>query len=555
MNTKFYAAFVALVLLSCDLDRFPLDAPSDATFYSNEGELELAVNGVYRSLWWHSQDQQVIQRLDAVTDLGWLRGEPDGLANGSATPFLAPFKLFWVDLYHAIAKANNLISSLKRTQAPDQFKARIEGEAKFLRALHYHYLVEMFGDVPLLSEAPPLSEAQVGRTPKSEVVDFILQDLEFAADNLPVSWTAADAGRATKGAALALMARVALYDERFDIAIEASSAVMEMQTYSLYPDYKNLFQYAGVRNQEVIFDVPYLQGLATHSHPQNAGSRLLGCFSNIAPSQFLVDSYLASDGLPIDQSPLYDPAKPFENRDPRLDASIVRPQSVLVGYVFETHPDSVQTWTVDKSGSFVARVGNLDATNAFATFTGYLWRKYNPDEDYPDLRRASQLNFILIRYAEVLLTYAEASIEKGVIDQSVLDALNRVRARAYGVNLNQTSEYPEITTFDQDELRATLRNERKVELAYEGFRLFDIRRWRIADKVLHGPLIGRPIGAYETIPAPPDIDEETGHPNYGTNVALYRQVMPRTFRVQDWLFPIPQDEINANKNVTQNPGY
>src|SRR5690606_24550836 len=110
-----------------------------------------------------------------------------------------------------------------------------------------------------------------------------LQDLEFAADNLPVSWTAADAGRATKGAALALMARVALYDERFDIAIEASSAVMEMQTYSLYPDYKNLFQYAGVRNQEVIFDVPYLQGLATHSHPQNAGSRLLGCFSNIAP--------------------------------------------------------------------------------------------------------------------------------------------------------------------------------------------------------------------------------------------------------------------------------
>lgn len=557
MKLKLKAVLIfLLVAQSCDLNRFPLDAPSDATFYSNEGELELAVNGVYRSLWWHSQDQQVIQRLDNVTDMGWLRGEPAGLADGSATPFLPSFKLFWTDLYHGIAKANNLLANLHRANGvADAFTSRIEGEARFLRALYYHYLVELFGDVPLLAEAPPLEQAQIPRSPKSTVVDFILADLEYAANNLPMDWADADAGRATRGAALALMARVALYNERYSEAIAAAKEVMDLQAYSLHSDYEELFQYAGVRNPEVIFDVPYLQGVKTHSHPQNAGSRMLGSFSNIAPSQFMVDGYLATDGLPIDQSPLYDPANPFENRDPRLDASIIRPQSVFGGVVFETNPDSVQTWRVDANGVPVTRVANTDATNPFATFTGYLWRKYNPEQDYPEFRRSSQLNFIVIRYAEVLLTYAEASIEANAIDNSVLDALNLVRARAYGVDVGQTADYPAITTMDQAQLRAIVRNERKVELAYEGFRLFDIRRWGIADKVLAGPLIGRPIDSYETIPAAPEIDDETGHPDYGPNVSLYRQVMPRTFRAQDWLYPIPQDEINANGNVTQNPGY
>src|SRR5699024_1556745 len=119
--------------------------------------------------------------------------------------------------------------------------------------------------------------------------------------------------------------------------------------------------------------------------------------------------------------------------DPRLDASIIRPQSTFVGgYVFETHPDSTETWKI--SGSNSTRIENQDVTNPFATYTGYLWRKFTAEEDYPADIRSSKLNWIYIRYAEVLLIYAEAKIENNDIDQSVLDALNKVRARAYSVD-------------------------------------------------------------------------------------------------------------------------
>src|SRR5690625_4239194 len=150
-------------------------------------------------------------------------------------------------------------------------------------------------------------------------------------------------------------------------------------------------------------------------------------YSQSVPSQFIVDSYEATDGKPIDESSAYDPAHPFDNRDPRLDASIIRPQAIWGDFIFETHPDSSETWQVDEAGNRISRMTNQDVTNPFASFTGYLWRKYTDPEDYPSRIDESELNFILIRYAEVLLTYAEARIENGNIDQSVLEAINRVR--------------------------------------------------------------------------------------------------------------------------------
>ena len=563
MKTKIYFTIASLVLMfsSCrkhDLDKFPLDSPSDANFYSTEAELEFAIRGVYRTLWWHSQNQQVMQRIDCTTDMGWVRGQPDGLSDGSATSTLPAFRSFWVDLYRGISRANSLLANMHRAKEgmPEESFLRIEAEAKFLRAYFYNFLVEMYGGVPLLKEPPKLEESMVGRSSKSDVVDFIIADLQSVQSILPNSWPAKDKGRATKGAALTLLARIALYNQKFDLAIQASRQVMDLQEYSLYPNYKNLFQYEGVRCPEVIFDVAYLQGQMTHAHPQNAGTRMLGSNSNGAPSQFLIDAYEGTDGLPIDESLVYDPSQPFNNRDPRSDATIIRPQSFFGGVVFETDPDSVTTWRVE-NGVRIVRVANTDVTNAFATFTGYLWKKYNSESDYPAKRSASDLNFILMRYAEVLLIYAEAKIEANDIDQSVLDALNRIRARAYGVaDFTQVDQYPPITTTDQAELRRRLRNERKIELASEGFRLFDIRRWRIAEKVLSGPLMGRPIGAYSEMHTIPDIDDLTGHPDYGASANLYRSVMPRSFQFpRDLLYPIPQDEVNVNENITQNPGY
>jgi len=267
----------------------------------------------------------------------------------------------------------------------------------------------------------------------------------------------------------------------------------------------------------------------------------------------MLDSYECVDGLPIDESPLYDPAQPFENRDPRLDASIIRPQSVFATYVFETHPDSTQTWQIVDGEA--KRVDNLDVLNPFATFTGYLWRKYTSEVDLPTNRSNSELNFILMRYAEVLLNYAEAKIELGQIDNSVLEAINEVRARAYGVSPAATSDYPAIATTDQAELRTIIRRERKVELADEGFRLLDIRRWGIAEHVMPGTLVGRPKGAYVDLTSVPEINQY-GHPVYDGAQDAYRSVDQRVFVPnKDYLWPIPQKDIDVNDQLEQNPNY
>lgn len=560
----FVSVLSVLILAACqdELVKAPLDTPSNTNFFSNESELELAINGVYRSLWWESGFPNgmvhTLQEIDNSTDIGFLRaGTLKELSQGAHTSETGEFESTWAHLFGGIAKANNLLQNMDRAQdvvTPDLF-TRIQAEARFLRAFFYHFLIELYGDVPLLTEVPTIEGAQIGRAPKSDVVDQIIEDLNFAAQNLPGSWSGDAEGRATKGAALALKARVALYTERYEIAAQTAQEVMDLGIYELYPNYEAQFQYEGIRSSGVIFDVPYGIGVHTIQYPWRAGSRMNGAVSTHVPSQAMVDSYQASDGEPIDESSIYNPENPFEKRDPRLDASIVRPQSIFKDFVFETHPDSTETWRIE-DGQKIARVTNQDVTNPFATFTGYLWRKYLSPEDFPDNSRQSTLNFIYIRYAEVLLIYAEAKIESNDIDQSVLDAMNQVRARGYGVDPSQTNQYPEITAINQVDLRREIRYERKVELASEGFRLFDIRRWGIADEVMDGILIGRPIGAYSTIPGPPNINEDMGHPDYGEMQDLYRNVESRSFNPErDWLWAIPQAEINVNDQMTQNAGY
>jgi starch-binding outer membrane protein, SusD/RagB family len=188
-------------------------------------------------------------------------------------------------------------------------------------------------------------------------------------------------------------------------------------------------------------------------------------------------------------------------------------------------------------------------------FTGYLWRKFSAPEDMPANVDTGSLDFILMRYAEVLLIYAEAKIELNEIDQTVLDALNMIRARAYGVSLTATSDYPAITTMDQNELRTIVRRERKVELAQEGFRMTDIHRWNIAQYVMPGTLVGRPKGAYSQMTFIPEIDEH-GHPHYNGVEALYRAVDSRQFQPnRDNLWAIPQKDIDVNGNLEQNDNY
>src|SRR5690606_30270115 len=175
-----------------------------------------------------------------------------------------------------------------------------------------------------------------------------------------------------------------------------------------------------------------------------------------------LDSYECIDGLPIDESPLYDPANPFEHRDPRLKQSIATPGDIFLGFQFETHRDSVQCWNYNVSPP--QRVPNQDALNAFASFSGYCWKKMADPEDFPVYRNNSSLNFIILRLGEVLLNYAEAKIELNEIDQSCLDAINEVRGR-------ESVQMPPIAAGkSQADMREIIRRERKIELAMEGLR-------------------------------------------------------------------------------------
>jgi hypothetical protein len=187
----------------------------------------------------------------------------------------------------------------------------------------------------------------------------------------------------------------------------------------------------------------------------------------------------------------------------------------------------------------------LEVTHAYATFSGYQYRKYVADEDR-EFRGECELNVMLVRYAEVLLVYAEAKIEQGTLDQSVYDAINAVRVRA---------GLPEITTGkSQDELRKSVRQERKVEFPFEGLRFFDLRRWKIAEEVMPGILYGRPLRNYEASFIP--TFDENGMPHYDAYGDKLRQFDTRNFNpARDYLWPIPQKELDINSNLKQNPGY
>lgn len=547
------ATAMLFIVSSCKdgyLDRVPLEGPSAGTFYTNQDELMLGLMGCYAALNFESKAQRpwpVI--MDVVTDIEWNRSAGDlqdiGKSNyGSNNKAVLDI---WKNFYVAIGRCNFLLDNIDKIKdkLPAKVYAESKAEARFVRAISYHYLVELYGGVPLVTTVLPLEELQMPKTPKKDVVDFILNELTEAANDLPINYSDGNTGRATKGAAYGFKARAALYNELWDVAAEAAKKVIDQKYHKLHPDFEELFLYAGEKSTEHIFALQYQKGLIVHATPNFLTSRMAGGVSNEIPPQSMVDSYLASDGLSIDKSPRYDPLKPFENRDPRLGYTIAVPGSILFGIQFETEPSKKQVMNYNFNPAKL--VNNTDATNAFATYSGYLYKKYCDIKDMADDQK-SELNHSLMRYAEVLLIYAEAKIEDNKIDQSVYDAINEVRQRP-SVNM------PAVTTDKVSELRYIVRQERKYELAMEGLRLFDIRRWKIAESVMNKPVLGRIKTKFLSNPPTFDLN---GTPDY-TNVANadeMRLIEVRTFdKDRDYLWPIPNQEIITNKKLVQNPEW
>lgn len=502
-----------VIVIGCDsgMDITPTASVTEEIYWERESDALQAINAVYTEM-----DGRTMG-LDNRTDIAYTQLSPLVPSDGAVTGT-------WNRYYSGIRKANDLIINIDQVEFGDaDVLERIEAEARFLRAYFYTQLTSLYGGVPLILEPINIDE-HVGRTGREQVVDFIIEELDniTSSNALPISYSGDNVGRATHGAAESLKARVALRNERWVIARDAAKSVMDSGVYSLYPDYQGLFQYEGQNSSEVIFDRQYTpDGSSYDAFGHSASS--LGGGSGIEPYH---GTYLLFrlDESEYNIDDFEDAMEPYDNMDPRWYYSVYYTGSPIGdGDIYDSHPER----------------GSPDAARGTETATelGYNMKKYvDYENDIEDSGRGS-INFIHIRYADILLMYAEAKVQLDEIDQSVYDAINEVRQRA---TVELDSIGPE-THPDAESLMEYLIEERGREFVFEGLRLFDLHRWGLGDELVTGPKRG---AHYE--------DLETGE------VFLWDLGRSQDFQEHHHLWPIPQDEINSNSAISsddQNPGY
>jgi len=425
----------------------------------------------------------------------------------------------------------------------DALKARMKAEARFIRAFLYFRLTTQYGDVPLFDHNLTLEESAVlSRTPKADVVAFVRSELNDIVTVLPTKqeYSTADNGRITKGAVMTLLARTYLYENDWTNVASICEGIIKGSygQYALFNSYDGLFlpgdaNYSNKYNSEVILDIGYAWGTPrTWSNyydaiPLTEGGRI----SAFAPTQELVDDYIMLNGKGIKESGSgYDENNPYVNRDPRLTYTVV-----YDGYKWQRSDGGVDIIHIAPGSSVAA--GLTDPTideyagpGKNSSATGYYLRKwYDP---LAPQGMASGLNLILMRYADVLLMYAEAENELGQMNADIWSqTVGALRARA-GFSDASALNFPAAGS----DLQSIIRRERRCELALEGLRLFDIRRWKTAETVMNGT----PHGA-----------------KFVNNNTEYIELNPRSFDPnRSYLFSVPQSQIDIDKNLLpNNPGY
>lgn len=557
-------ALAFLFFVSCTkLDLNPLSEGSSENWYSDETEITLSLNDLYRQYLWNLEVNYETERW---TDNWCQRQAVYDITGGTINGQWPTGETVWLNTYKGITRANTILNGLENAQASisPQKLNQLAGEAHFMRGVFYGRLIFYYGDVPYYTGYISIEDAfNLGRTDKNQILQDVYKDFDFAIEHLPVSYGSTELKRATKGAALALKARVALNMGDWKVARDAAKACMDLNIYQLHADFADYF-FSKTRNSaETIFALPRSITLGetwatTNFFPRNPGGNIVA-----TPSWELFAAFPCTDGLPIDESPLYDPRFPFKNRDPRCTMTLVEFNTPFLGFMYDPNPYSVTVQNVS-TGAMVTNRDNR-ANDQFASFNAMALKK-GVDMEWADDKR-SDFDIRIMRYADVLLMYAEAKIELNEIDQSVLDAINRVRARAYKVSYTATANYPAVATTAQVSLRKIVRNERRIELAWENRRYDDIIRWRIAEKVLTRPIFGMldPVPLKSRVvdqglwffPAVTEIDDEwlpDFRPMYATG--LIKLLAERNFdKNRQYLWPIPTKEILINKNMVQNPGY
>lgn len=587
-------------VLGCEsaLERNPLNGPSTGTFPASEEEALSGVLVSYKNL--ANVKLQYCpfpnRFVDNLTDIGTVRvglGSWNLYVTSTLTQTTeAKGTGMYSRIYRTAGRIHLVLDNIDKIKDKmdevtfRQFKA----ELYCLRAYIYDQGCQFYGDIPFIDHCLTLDDYSYARTPKKDVIDRILSDMDDnLLDALPVRWSKAEWGtcRLGRAAAYTLKARICLNWGRFAEAAHYSKKAMELAegVYSLStldctyypnaatagePSASNLFGFKGQDNDEWMWAIQYdkLAAANTHAAVYTYSSRVANGAAGCGPSQALMDTFQCTDGKAITESPLYDWKNPYAHRDPRLDLFCLRPDTRINGVQYTTDPKvrQVRDYNTNTLVNNNDVYGNKSeyGPNGTKGPGGYLWRKYADKAYYGETLTSDyedELNCGIMRYAELLLIDAEANIEMegGDLNRAKND-INQIRQRV---------RMPKITTTDRVELRSALRYERTVELCAEGFRWFDIRRWKdsdgvtLAQTVMNGPQYApgfnnilsnaRPVISKDwTVSYDPTSTWDGSAFNLRTLINLYFQPG------KDEVWPIPDNEIRTNPLINQedqNPGY
>ncbi len=549
MKTKTLYIGIALTsmlcLSSCDLERSPLTDLPDTSYWSGsdiEKKAKMAITPLYRgsitngveytpSDFWSYHGLLFTEHLtDNAFDR---RGENNAffkITSGQLVNNNNFIAQYWKSAYSRIGKCNRFLEGIENGSDFADRK-RMIAEARFLRATQYHYLASYFHDVPLVTKVLSGEEANnVEKETQTNVLAFCEKEFKEAAEDLPrfKDIAASETGRACKQASLAFLGRTYMFEQKWDEAAKVYKEIIDYGDNDIEASYPNLFlPGTGVGNKENIFYIAYLENYFGCGLPQHGLSAKDGGWSLSNPSAGLFEAYEFKDGTPFSYSdPRYNKNNLGENRDPRLDYTIYYNGSTFRGSEYRLSPDYE-----------AGKKERLDYSSE-ASRTGFMWRKYYTEDPINDLTSYSAVTPI-VRYAEILLSYLESVIESGQqVNQGLLDAtINKVRGRA-------DVQMPSITETNTDKLREIVRHERRIELAYEGIRLWDIFRWKVADTVLVGEIWGAPYPDAAKLGNSKKQDP-TGNGRW--------YVGRRDFRSpQDYTWPVPLSEQNINPNLRDN---
>lgn len=577
-----FATTFFLCASSCNTDFLnppPEDRFGDVSVWQDPALVEAFVNEMYRGLN-HGIRELMLGSLADETHFIHNYGSAQVVQSNLTSADLGSFsrgdfdEFNWIQLYRRIRQINIFKENIDKVPfVNDAQKDRMRGEVHFLNAYFYHNLFRLYGGVPLVTRTFGLQDDfLITRNTVDETVQYIVEEADIAASLLPLTHDGANIGRATKGAAMALKARVLLYaasdlfndpswagsfgspeliastsgnrTAKWQAAKDAAEAVMDLNLYSLHDtdnpvqDYIDLF--LSPTTSEAIFSRFFVKsrGWEDGALPGLAnGPNGYHNWGGNTPIQELVDDYLMEDGSTFDWNNPAHASAPYEDRDPRFYASILYDQAPW-------RPRPSDTREIDPDGKVIIRsvetapgvwTPGLDTRDGPVEdwnggYSGYYLRKFiDPSvvHEYAAAGGNQEAPWHFFRYGEILLNYAEACIELGEEDNAKL-ALNAIRERA---------GMPDITSTGP-QLVDDYRNERRIELVFEQHRYFDIRRWMIADQEIvnaNGIVIEDPL---------------SGPVEYSLN-----QIQSRSWNDKLYLLPITLDEINRNKNLVQNPFY